>query len=316
MESRRKRGSGLFDKMKTELVDKMSGGAGGAESIRATVSHFQQDGELSRSSDKNRKKKKKSKQLKEGKKRDAKTFSGSFADYLTHLQEGKEERDHRELNERVKKAAALKAKKKAELDSALSFIDGQLQSGSDFSDDEEEEKRPRVKEEESIVQWVQNYKSESGEKSGNWASELVWGEIKGQEQQISEPHQAPATISSTRRDESLAEQVFEDIPGGKVHSRVKMEEDFEDKVTQDMCSTSVSTDAKPQVIKMEGIQDVREKKISLFVQSGAKKFQVSLQGEKRVKKVRAAVAGQLKVETHRVELQVIFRYSLVENYLI
>ena len=109
------------------------------------------------------------------------------------------------------------------------------------------------------------------------------------------------------RDESSTQQVSEGIAGGSVQSMVKMEEDFEERVTQDMCSTSASTDAKsPQELKTERVQvDAREEKLCLFVQSGVKKFQVSLGGQKRVKKVRAAVAGQLQVETHRVELQVI-----------
>ena len=121
----------------------------------------------------------------------------------------------------------MKAKKKAELDSALNFIDGHLKSGSDLSDDEGGEKPTAVKKEESMFQWIKAYRGERRERSGDWTRRLVWGEIKGQEQQISEPLLAPSTISSTRRDESLAEQVSEDNPGGKVHSRVKMEEDFE-----------------------------------------------------------------------------------------
>ena len=116
--------------------------------------------------------------------------------------------------------------------------------------------------------------------------------------------QASSTVPSTRR-----EEVSEDISGARVHSMMKVEEDFEDRessrVTQDMCSTSVSTESKPQVMKMERVQDVGKDKLRLFVQSGRKKFQVSLEGHKRVKKVRVAVAGQLHVATHRVQLQVI-----------
>merc|ERR1712192_228586 len=252
-----------------------------------------------------RKTKKKSKTPEEEKKTDGKTFSGSFADYMTHLQEGKEERDQRELNERLKNAAVVRAKKVADLDSALSFIDGQLKSGSDLSDDEEE-KQTANKEEESMFQWIKNYKCERKEKSEDWTRGVTWGEIKGQNQspQTSVPLHGPSTISSPRRDESSMQQVSEGFPGGSVQSMVKMEEDFEDRVTQDMCSTSASTDAKPQELKAERVQvDAREEKLCLFVQSGLKKFQVSLGGQKRVKKVRAAVAGQLQVETHRVELQ-------------
>lgn len=296
----------MDSKRGTGLVDKMSAGA--AESVRVAVS--QSERELLKSSDENRRKKtKKSKQFRKEEKADAKTYSGSFADYL---QESKEERDQRKLNERSKKAAALEAKKKAELDSALSFIDGQLKSGSDLSDDEEENK-----EKESMFQCIQNYKSERRETCEDWTTRLTWGEIRGQVQspQMSEFLQAPSAVSSTR-----TEEVSEDIPGGKVHSKVKMEDDFEDResrVTQDMCSTSVSTDSKPQVMKMERAQDVRKEKLCLFVQSGNKKFQVSLAGDKKVKKVRKAVAGQLQVQTYRVELQVDGRQlrdsSLVSN---
>jgi len=302
VESKRRRGTGLIDKMKGDLVEKINA----AESVRLTVSQSEKNGELSRPSHKSRKMKKKSKPPKEEKKIDSKTFSGSFTDYMTHLQEGKEERDQRELNERLKRAAAVKAKKRAELDSALSFIDGQLQSGTDLSDDDEE-KQTIEKEEESMFQWIKNYKSERRERSDDWTRQVTWGEIKGQNQssQMSEVIQAPSTISNPRRDECLAQQVSAGIPDGKVQSKVKMEEDLEDRVTQDMCSTSVSTDAKPQELKTERVQvDVREKKLCLFVQSGVKKFQVSLGGQKRVKKVRVAVAGQLQVDAHRVELQV------------
>ena len=101
--------------------------AGAVESVRVAASRSDAKvGELLRSSGENKRKKKKSKPIREEEKADVKAFSGSFADYLTHLQEDEEERDHRKLNEKLKKAAALEAKKKAELDSALSFIDGQL----------------------------------------------------------------------------------------------------------------------------------------------------------------------------------------------
>ena len=250
MESKRKRGTGLG------LVDKMSAGA--VESVRVAASRSDEKvGELSRSSGENKRKKKKSKPIKEeGEKADAKAFSGSFAEYMTHLQEGREERDQRKLKEKLKKAAALEAKKKAELDSALSFIDGQLKSGSDLSDDDEEKQTVDKEEEESMFQWIQNYKSEKRESCEDWTSQLTWGEIRGQGQspQMSEFLQAPSTVSSARRKE-----VSENIPGGKVHSKVKVEEDFEDRessrVTQDMCSTSVSTESKPQVMKMERNQD-------------------------------------------------------------
>jgi len=302
VESKRRRGTGLIDKMKGDLVEKINA----AESVRLTVSQSEKNGELSRPSHKSRKMKKKSKPPKEEKKIDSKTFSGSFTDYMTHLQEGKEERDQRELNERLKKAAAVKAKKLAELDSALSFIDGQLKSGSDLSDDEEE-KHTAEMEGESMIQRIKDFKCERKERSGDWASEVTWGEIKGQNQapQISELIQGPSLISSPGRDECSMQQVSEGVSEGIVQSMVKMEEDLEDRVTQDMCSTSASTDAKPQELKTERVQvDVREKKLCLFVQSGMKKFQVSLGGQKRVKKVRVAVAGQLKVDAHRVELQV------------
>ena len=300
MESKGKIGTGL------ELVNKMSAGA--VESVRVAVSRSDEKvGEFLRSSGENKrkKKKKKSKPIREEEKADVKAFSGSFADYLTHLQEDEEERDQRKLNEKLKKAAALEAKKKSELNSALSFIDGQLQPGSDLSEDDEE-KQTADKEEESMFQSIKNFKCERRESCEDWTSQLTWGEIRGQGQssQMSEFLQAPSTVSRARRKE-----VSENIPGGKVHSKVKVEEDFEDRessrVTQDMCSTSVSTDSKPQVMKMERVQDVGKDKLRLFVQSGRKKFQVSLEGHKRVKKVRVAVAGQLHVSTHRVQLQVI-----------
>merc|ERR1712025_1022167 len=90
---------------------------------------------------------------------------------------------------------------------------------------------------------------------------------------------------------------------------VNMEEDTEDRdsrVTQDMCSTSVSvsTESKPAKLKIERVQDVSKKKLRLFVQSGGRKFQVSLEGHKKVKKLRVALAGQLHVEARRIELEV------------
>ena len=294
MESRRKGRTGLGSKVRSELVDKS------AESVRMTLSKSEKAAELMRKTDENkRRKKKKSKPIREEEENagpaGATAFSGSFADFLTHLQEGKEERDQRELNEKLKKAAALKAKKQAELDSALSFIDGQLKSSSDLSDDEED-------------QLIPNIKSEERE---SWANQLTWGEIRGQGQspQMSEFPQAPSTVSSMRGEESLAE---ENIPGEKVHhSRVKVEEDSEDRdrVTQDMCSTSVSTESNLQMMKCERVPDSRKEKFYLFVQSGKRKFQLSLEGHKKVKRVRVAVASQLQVGTHRVVLQVVLKYS-------
>ena len=308
MESKRKRGTGLG----LGLVDEVSAGA--VESVRVAASRSDEKvGELSRSSGENKRKKKKSKPIKEeGEKADAKAFSGSFAEYMTHLQEGTEERDQRKLKEKLKKAAALEAKKKAELDSALSFIDGQLKSGSDLSDDDEEKQTVDKEEEESMFQWIQNYKSEKRESCEDWTSQLTWGEIRGQGQspQMGEFLQASSTVPSTRR-----EEVSEDISGARVHSMMKVEEDFEDRVTQDMCSTSVSTDSRPQMMKMERARDVRKEKLRLFVQCGRKKFQVSLEGHKKVKRVRMAVAGQLQVATHRVELQVIWSIILIEIHL-
>ena len=285
--------------IKTEMVDNLSAGA--AESVRVAVSQSQKVGELLRSSDENKrkKKKKKLKSLKEKeKKADVKTFSGSFADYMTQLQESKEERDRRKLNEKLKKAEALKAKKKAELDSALSFIDGKLEYCTDLSDDEEEEKT------------AENCKSEIRESSRDWASRDIWGEIRGQEQ-MSDSVAAPLTVSSTGRGEHQAEHVSENIPGGKEHIKVNMEEDTEDRdnrVTQEMCSTSVSTESKAAKFKTEKAQDVGKKKLRLFVQLGRRKFQVSLEAHKKVKKLRVALAVQLQVETSRIELQVILKY--------
>ena len=151
-----------------------------------------------------------------------------------------------------------------------------------------------------MFQWNKNYESEGGGISEalsvneNWTENLVWGEIKGQEQSLQRnvSLEAPSAMSTS-------------ILGGMLYRKVKTEEDIEDKVTQDMCSTSASTESKPQVMKMERVQDVGKDKLRLFVQSGRKKFQVSLEGHKRVKKVRVAVAGQLHVSTHRVQLQVI-----------
>ena len=301
MESKRKNMG--TDSIKTEVVDNLSAGAGAAESMRVAVSQSQKVSELLWSSDENRKKKKKSKSKPLKEKTDDKTFSGSFADYMTHLQESKEERDQRKLNDKLKKAEALKAKKKAELDSALSFIDGKLMSCADLSDDEEET--------------AENFKSEMRESSPDWASRVMWGEIRGQEQ-MSDSVEAPLTVSSTRRGEYKAEHVSENIPGEKVHIKVNMEEDTEDRdsrVTQDMCSTSVSTESKPAKLKIERVQDVSKKKLRLFVQSGGRKFQVSLEGHKKVKKLRVAVAGQLHVETHRIELQVILKYYSDSEFL-
>ena len=133
---------------------------------------------------------------------------------------------------------------------------------------------------------------------------------QGQSPQMGEFLQASSTVPSTRR-----EEVSEDISGARVHSMMKVEEDFEDRVTQDMCSTSVSTDSRPQMMKMERARDVRKEKLRLFVQCGRKKFQVSLEGHKKVKRVRMAVAGQLQVATHRVELQVIWSIILIEIHL-
>ena len=246
------------------------------------------------------KSKKKMKSALKDKRTEDERFSGTFADYMNQLQEKTEEREQRKLKERMEKEAALKAKKKEDLENALSFVDGQIKSSSDLSDEEENEKQTGEKEEESMFQWNKKYESEGGGISEalsvneNWTENLVWGEIKGQEQSLQRnvSLEAPSAMSTS-------------ILGGMLYRKVKTEEDIEDKVTQDMCSTSTSTDAKPQDLKIEKFHDVSKEKLSFFVKSGQKIFQLTLDKQKKVKKVRAAVAGQLGVKVHRVELQVI-----------
>lgn len=270
------------------------------------------------------KSKKKMKSALKDKRTEDERFSGTFADYMNQLQEKTEEREQRKLKERMEKEAALKAKKKEDLENALSFVDGQIKSSSDLSDEEEEEneKQTGEKEEESMFQWNKNYESEGGGISEalsvneNWTENLVWGEIKGQEQSLQRnvSLEAPSAMSTSilggmlyrkvKTEEDIEDKVTQDMCSTSASTDAK-QQDLEDKVTQDMCSTSTSTDAKPQDLKIEKFHDVSKEKLSFFVKSGQKIFQLTLDKQKKVKKVRAAVAGQLGVKVHRVELQVI-----------
>ena len=65
------------------------------------------------------KSKKKMKSALKDKRTEDERFSGTFADYMNQLQEKTEEREQRKLKERMEKEAALKAKKKEDLEKCI-----------------------------------------------------------------------------------------------------------------------------------------------------------------------------------------------------
>ena len=85
------------------------------------------------------------------------------------------------------------------------------------------------------------------------------------------------------------------------------------RVTQDTCSTSADTDVKPDLLKLEKSQNAE--KITLMVHFGRRKFNVKIEGERHIGKLKAAVARQIGVRPLSVEMRMSGR-SLDNNSLI
>ena len=230
-------------------------------------------------------------------------LGGSFADFLIRDQEGEKKRERKKLEERSRKVAAIKARKAEELNSALSFIDEFITAGSDLSGSDEMESKegadelPAAKETDDEVSWVKR---------------LICKDVKEQEQTIRTSNSLVDNSASSfsRREENSGLQ-----PSDTVESSVKMEAvtredsywgpcDSTSRVTQEMCSTSADTDVKPSLLKLEILPNVE--KFNLTIQSGERKFKVKIEGEKRVAKLKAAVARQLGVRHQDLELRVMF----------
>ena len=228
-------------------------------------------------------------------------LGGSFADFLKRDQEGEKKRERKKLEERSRKVAAIKARKAEELNSALSFIDEFITAGSDLSGSDEIESKegadelPAAKETDDEVSWVKR---------------LICEDVKEQEQTIRTSNSLvdnSASSFSRREDNSGLH------PSDLVESSVKMEAgtredsywgpcDSTSRVTQEMCSTSADTDVKPSLLKLEILPNVE--KVNLTIQSGERKFKVKIEGQKRVAKLKAAVARQLGVRHQDLQLKV------------
>ena len=85
------------------------------------------------------------------------------------------------------------------------------------------------------------------------------------------------------------------------------------RVTQDTCSTSADTDVKPDLLKLEKSQNAE--KITLMVHFGRRKFNVKIEGQRRIGKLKEAVARQIGVCPLSVEMRLSGR-SLDDNSLI
>jgi len=228
-------------------------------------------------------------------------LGGSFADFLKRDQEVEKKRERKKLEERSRKVAAIKARKAEELNSALSFIDEFIIPGSDLSGSDEIESKegadelPAAKETDDEVSWVKR---------------LFCEDVKEQEQTTRTSNSLVdiSAASFSRREDNSGLQ-----PSNLVESSVKMEAgtredsywgpcDSTSRVTQEMCSTSADTDVKPSLLKLEILPNVE--KVNLTIQSGERKFKVKIEGQKRVAKLKAAVARQLGVRHQDLELRV------------
>ena len=222
-------------------------------------------------------------------------FGGSFADFLKQGEEGERVRERKKHEEGLRKAASSKSKKAEGLDSALAFIDKFITPGSDLSDSDEMQSEegtdefPVKKEPDNRVDWV-----EANSASSNFSGEERVG-------------LQPSAF--------LVE---------KVKSSMEMEAETQDgncwgpctstsRVTKDTCSTSADMDVKPDLLKLEKSQNAE--KITLMVHFGRRKFNVKIEGQRRIGKLKAAVARQIGVRPLSVEMRLSGR-SLDDNSLI
>ena len=115
-----------------------------------------------------------------------------------------------------------------------------------------------------------------------------------------------------------------DFSGEKVKSSMKMEAETQDgncwapcdstsRVTKDTCSTSADMDVKPDLLKLEKSQNAE--KITLMVHFERRKFNVKIEGQRRIGKLKEAVVRQIGVLPQSVEMRLSGR-SLDDNSLI
>ena len=107
-----------------------------------------------------------------------------------------------------------------------------------------------------------------------------------------------------------------DFLGEKVKSSMEMEAGTQDgncRVTKDTCSTSTDMDVKPDFLKLENSQSAE--KITLMVHFGRRKFNVKIEGQRRIGKLKEAVARQIGVHSLSVEMRLSGK-SLDDNSLI
>ena len=228
-------------------------------------------------------------------------FGGSFADFLKQGEEGERARERKKHEERLRKAASSKAKKAEGLDAALAFIDKFITPGSDLSDSDEmkteegADKFPFKKDPDNRVDWVKR------------------------------PHLVEAnSASSNFSGEERVGLQPSDFLGKNVKISMEMEAETQDgncwgpcdstsRVTKDTCSTSADMDVKPDLLKLEKSQNAE--KITLMVHIGRRKFNVKIEGQRRIGKLKEAVARQIGVRPLSVEMRLSGR-SLDDNSLI
>ena len=115
-----------------------------------------------------------------------------------------------------------------------------------------------------------------------------------------------------------------DFLGKKVKISMEMEAETQDgncwgpcdstsRVTKDTCSTSADMDVKPDLLKLEKSQNAE--KITLMVHFERRKFNVKIEGQRRIGKLKEAVARQIGVRPLSVEMSLSGR-SLDDNSLI
>ena len=225
-------------------------------------------------------------------------FVGSFADFLKQGEEGERARERKKHEERLRKAASSKAKKAEGLDCALAFIDKFITPGSDLSDNDE------MQSEEGADESPVNKEPDNRVKRPN----LV---------------EANSASSNFSGEERVGLQPS-DFLGEKVKSSMEMEAETQDgncwgpcestsRVTKDTCSTSADMDVKPDLLKLEKSQNAE--KIVLMIHFGTRKFNVKIEGERRIGKLKEAVARQIGVRPLSLEMRLGGR-SLDDNSLI
>ena len=217
-------------------------------------------------------------------------FVGSFADFLKQGEEGETARERKKHEERLRKAASSKAKKAEGLDCALAFIDKFITPGSDLSDSDE------MQSEEGADESPVNKEPDNRVKRPN----------------LVEANSASSNFSGEER----AGLQPSDFLGEKVKSSMEMEAETQDgncRVTKDTCSTSADIDVKPDLLKLEKSQNAE--KIVLMIHFGTRKFNVKIEGERRIGKLKEAVARQIGVRPLSVQMRLSGR-SLDDNSLI